>query len=115
MFDKGVSHVKGIQGKCCCAGLGAGPDYKRWSVGRKHEVVLRLLRGEPVDDLRPGARDAQHEKFSDRTGLKVYFADPHGPWQRGINENTNGLLCQYLTKGIDLSVFSQDEFATTTN
>jgi transposase, IS30 family len=56
-----------------------------------------------------GREMAAHQRLSETTGVKVYFADPHHPWQRSINDNANSLLRQYLSKGGDLSGITQKE------
>ena len=56
-----------------------------------------------------GKEMTRHRELSAATGVRVYFCDPHSPWQRGTCENTDGLLRQYLPKGTDLSIYSQDE------
>src|ERR671922_2292986 len=58
-----------------------------------------------------GAEMAQHAQLRIDTGLQVFFCDPQSPWQRGTNENTNGLLRQYFPKGTDLARHSADGLA----
>ena len=54
-----------------------------------------------------GKEMSAHKRFTLATDIQVYFCDPRSPWQRGSNENTNGLLRQYMPKGIDISNYSQ--------
>ena len=62
-----------------------------------------------------GKELSDHARFTIESGVRVFFADPHSPWQRGTNENTNGLLRQYFPKGTDLSRWSAQEIQSVAN
>jgi IS30 family transposase len=92
--------------------LAALPDGKdadgvRIALAKKILALPEELRRSLTWDR--GTEMAQHAQFSVDTNVKVYFCDPHSPWQRGTNENTNGLLRQYFPKGTDLRLYTQDE------
>ena len=84
---------------------GHGAEAVRDAITRTIITLPQQLRRSLTWDQ--GAEMAQHARLTIDAGVQVYFCDPQSPWQRGSNENTNGLLRQYFPKGIDLSAFSQ--------
>jgi IS30 family transposase len=104
------------------AGHGDGPRQKNGPALAGHgaeavrDAITRTIITLPEELRRSltwdqGAEMAQHERLKIDAGIQVYFCDPQSPWQRGTNENTNGLLRQYFPKGTDLSMHSADHLA----
>ena len=79
------------------------------AIARTITTLPEVLRRSPTWDQ--GAEMVQHARLRIDTGLAVYFCDPHSSWQRGTNENTNGLLRRYFPNGTDLSLHSADDLA----
>lgn len=90
------------------------PDGRQAS--KVNEAMKLAIMALPVELVRSitwdqGKELSHHASFTVDTGVQVYFCDPHSPWQRGTNENTNGLLRQYMPKGTDLSAHSAEDLA----
>jgi IS30 family transposase len=102
-------HREGLRVKNGPALAGHGAEAVRDAIASSITTLPEhLLRSLTWDQ---GAEMAQHARLSIDTGLAIYFCDPQSPWQRGTNENTNGLLRQYFPKGTDLSKHCADDLA----
>ena len=102
-------HGDGVRTRNGPALAGHGAEAVRDAIVRSIGALPEQLRRSLTWDQ--GAEMAQHAKLKIDAGLDVYFCDPHSPWQRGTNENTNGLLRQYFPKGTDLSAHAPDDLA----
>jgi len=89
---------------------GRTAEHVRFALTRELSKLPTELRRTLTWDQ--GKEMAEHVQFTVETNINVYFCDPHSPWQRGSNENTNGLLRQYFPRGSDLSTHSRADLAS---
>jgi IS30 family transposase len=102
-----AGHGSGARAKHGPALAGHGAVAVRDAITRTITTLPEQLRQSLTWDQ--GAEMAHHTRLRIDSGLRVYFCDPHSPWQRGTNENTNGLLRQYFPKGTDLAVHKAND------
>ena len=93
-----------------------GPALAGHGAEAVRDAITRTIKGLPEQLRRSltwdqGAEMSQHRQLRVDAGIQVYFSDPQSPWQRGSNENTNGLLRQYFPKGTDLCAHDPEELA----
>jgi IS30 family transposase len=102
-------HGDGLRAKNGPALAGHGAEAVRDAITRTTTTLPEAVRRSRTWDQ--GVEMTEHPRLRIDTGLQMYFCDPHSPWQRGTNENTNGLLRQYFPKGTDLTAHSADDLA----